>query len=65
MKTKHKTHPIKINAEPRKNNGDTSNTLIGETTTYANIRTHKAPIHREWTPVRYVKIVCENIYEPV
>jgi hypothetical protein len=23
------------------------------------------PIHREWTPVRYVNIVCEKIYDPV
>lgn len=25
----------------------------------------KNPIHREWTPVRYVKMVCEKMYDPV
>jgi hypothetical protein len=56
---------MNISVEPRKNNGTTSSILIGDAMTYPNMMIINIPIHLEWTPVRYVKIVCEKIYDPV
>mmetsp|Transcript_6037 Transcript_6037/g.8788 ORF Transcript_6037/g.8788 Transcript_6037/m.8788 type:complete len:115 (+) Transcript_6037:722-1066(+) len=42
--------PMKINVEPKKNNGVISNKLIVEKTTAKNIAEQSTPIHREWNP---------------
>lgn len=56
---------MKIRVDPRKNSGEISKTFTGETTTYTMIIIKSIPINRECTPVRYVKRVCEKMYEPV
>jgi len=56
---------MKINVDPRKNSGATCSMLTGETTMYKKTNMMRTPIHLEWTPVRYVKIVWEKMYDPV